>query len=117
MRRPPSKMRESFQRKQVYTKRMGMENPITPQSVIRLPLSLNRTCSGYHKKTGPFTEADSLHVLQLSEKTSRILRFYHTLERKHIRGKTISDFIFFFQCQYIFIALVGFDTTTPPQCR
>lgn len=39
MRRPPSKMRESFQRKQVYTKRMGMENPITPQSVIRLPLS------------------------------------------------------------------------------
>ena len=95
MRRPPSKMRESFQRKQVYTKRMGMENPITPQSVIRLPLSLNRTCSSYHKKTGPFTEADSLHVLQLSEKTSRILRFYHTLERKHIRGKTISDFIFF----------------------
>lgn len=53
MRRPPSKMRESFQRKQVYTKRMGMENPITPQSVIRLPLSLNRTCSGYHKKPAP----------------------------------------------------------------
>lgn len=32
-------------------------------------------------------EADSLHVLQLSEKTSCILRFYHTLERKHIRGR------------------------------
>ena len=54
-------------------------------------------------------EADSLHVLQLSEKTSCILRFYHTLERKHIRGKTISDFIFFFQCQYIFIALAHFN--------
>lgn len=38
MRRPPSKMRENPQRKQVYTKRMGMENPIMPQSVICLPL-------------------------------------------------------------------------------